>query len=237
MPVYDPIGRAVHNYYFKQENQPVVIYTDDFDPDEVSPSYFFRTFDEMPPLEQLALKKAGGRILDIGACAGCHSIYLRQQQYEVTSLEQSALCCEVMKDRGLPNVVQADLFQFQGQRFDTLLLLMNGTGIAGKFDNFQAFLKQLKNLLTPEGCILIDSSDLIYLYMEEDGSACIDINASTYYGEMTYQVEYDGKKGEPFPWLYLDQENLRREVERAGLKIESIDEGDHYDYLATIKQA
>ena len=73
--------------------------------------------------------------------------------------------------------------------------------------------------------------------MDEDGSAYIDLNASSYFGELTYQVEYDRLKGDPFPWLYLDPETLKREVEKAGLKIESIDEGDHYDYLATIKHA
>lgn len=237
MSTYDPIGLAVHNFHFKKEEKPVVIYADDFDPDEVNPSYFFRAFDEMPPLEQLAMQKAQGRILDVGACAGCHSLYLQKHKFDVTALEQSALCCEVMKDRGIEKIVQSDFFKFKGTLFDTLLLLMNGTGIAGKLENFQVFLQHLKTLLAPNGQILIDSSDLIYLYMDEDGSAYVDINASNYYGELTYQVEFEGMKGNPFPWLYLDPETLKIEVEKAGLKIESIDDGNHYDYLATIKHA
>ncbi|PTN09411.1 bifunctional 2-polyprenyl-6-hydroxyphenol methylase/3-demethylubiquinol 3-O-methyltransferase UbiG [Mangrovibacterium marinum] len=235
MPIYDPIGLAVHNFHFKKEDKPVVIYADDFDPDKVLPSYFFRSFEQMPALEQLALKKARGRVLDIGACAGCHSLYLQDQGYDVTALEQSALCCEVMKDRGLRQVIHSDLFGYHESNFDSLLLLMNGTGIAGNLANFQTFLKQLKSLLAPEGQILIDSSDLIYLYLDDDGSACVDINATAYYGEMNYQVEYNQQKGEAFPWLYLDPESLAKELEKAELRIESIDEGDHYDYLATIK--
>lgn len=233
----DPIGQAVHDYHYKRINKNITIYSDDFEPDSVKPAYFFRGFKQMPPLEQLALKKAVGRVLDIGACAGCHSLYLQDQGVDVTALEQSALCCDVMKARGIDKVIQSDIFQFEGQKFDTLLLLMNGTGIAGTLQNFPAFIKQLKSLLNPGGQILIDSSDLIYLYLNDDGSADLDLNAQRYYGELVYQAEYSRVKGEKFPWLYLDRELLNDMLENEQLKIESIEEGEHYDYLATIKYA
>lgn len=233
----DPIGQAVHDYHFRRINRPITIHSEEFDEDSVSPSYFFRTFDEMPKLERLALEKATGEVLDIGACAGCHSLYLQQKGIEVTALERSALCCKVLKDRGVRKVVHADLFQFQSQKFDTLLLLMNGTGIAGTLNNLVNFLNHLKKLLKPDGRILIDSSDLIYLYMDDDGSAMVDINAANYYGELVYQTEYNGKKGKPFPWLYIDSENLAEHLNQVGLKIDHIEFGDHFDYLATLKLA
>lgn len=234
---YDAIGQAVHNYHFKRIDKPITIHSDGFDEDFVDPSYFFRSFKHMPKLEQIALQKASGKVLDAGACAGCHSLYLQQKGIDVTALEQSALCCEVLKDRGVHQVVHADLMNFSSQKFDTLLLLMNGTGIAGRLGNLKTFLTQLKDLLNPNGQILIDSSDLIYLYMDEEGAAEIDINAENYYGELVYQAEYEGKKGRPFPWLYIDSENLAEYVKEAGLKIENIEFGDHFDYLATIKLA
>ncbi len=215
----------------------MTIYADGFDPDLVNPSYFFRSFKQMPKLERLALEKAQGKILDVGACAGCHSVYLQEKGFEVTALEQSALCCQVLKDRKLKTVVHQDLFQFASQKFDTILLLMNGTGIAGTLQNFNPFLLHLKKLLNPGGQILIDSSDLIYLYMEEDGSALVNLNASDYYGELTYQTEYNGSRGNKFPWLYLDRDNLAKEAKNAGLKIETFDHGNHFDYLATLKHA
>lgn len=237
MQAPDPIGQAVNDYFHKRPAKNIRIYSDDFEPDTVKPAYFFRGFNQMPKLEQLALKKAYGKVLDIGACAGCHSLYLQQKGIDVTALEQSALCCEVMKQRGIEKVIQADLFQFEEQQFDTLLLLMNGTGIAGTLQNFPAFLKKLKSLLKPGGQILIDSSDLIYLYLNEDGSADLDLNAQHYYGELVYQTEYNRVKGEKFPWLYLDSELLSDLVEAEQLTIEKIDKGEHFDYLATIKFA
>lgn len=233
----DPIGQAVHDYFYKQLNKSITIYSDDFEPDTVKPAYFFRGFNEMPPLEQAALKTVSGTVLDIGACAGCHALYLQQQGFDVTALEQSALCCEVMKQRGIKQVVQTDFFQFTGSKFDTLLLLMNGSGLAGTLQNFPAFLRQLKSVLKPGGQILMDSSDLIYLLMNEDGSVDLDLNAVRYYGELIYQLEYLKIKGAKFPWLYIDRDLLAGLLEAEKLKIDKIDEGGHFDYLATIKLA
>jgi len=235
MPVNDPIAQAIFDYHFKRENTPVVIYANDFDPDEVLPSYFFRTFNEMPPLEQQALQLARGKVLDVGACAGCHSIYLQEKGLDVYSLERSLLSCRVMHDRQLRQVIHADLFQYSGQQFDTILLLMNGTGIAGTLSQMDNFLQKLKSLLAPGGQILIDSSDLIYLYLDEDGSAMIDLNTDHYYGEMTYQTAYKNNKSPSFSWLYLDPDTLAEKAHQNQLKSDQIIHGGHYDYLAIIK--
>ncbi|MFV0553099.1 MAG: class I SAM-dependent methyltransferase [Mangrovibacterium sp.] len=230
---FDPIGEAVYNYHFNQDSTPVFVHSEDFDDDEMHSAYFFRTFQEMPPLEQLALKQAAGRVLDVGACAGCHSIYLKEKGCEVVALERSKRCVEVLKDRGLQYVVQADFFQYEAEAFDTILLLMNGTGIAGTIANLSNFFRKLKELLKPEGKIYIDSSDLIFLYENEDGSADINI-AGSYYGELIYQTSYKGKYSKSFPWLYLDFDLLKSYAELAGLQVESVKRGEHYDYLATI---
>lgn len=233
----DPIGQAVHDYQFKRINKNITIYSDGFDADTVKPAYFFRSYAQMPRLEQLALNKARGTVLDIGACAGCHSLHLQEKGFDVTALERSALCCQVMQARGIEKVVQSDLFDAPPQQFDTLLLLMNGTGLAGTLENFPRFVGQLKKLLKPDGQILIDSSDLIYLFLNDDGSADLDLNASRYYGELTFQTAYNGAKSAQFPWLYLDRDLLAQLIEKENLILETTDIGEHFDYLATIKFA
>ena len=175
-----------------------------------------------------------GTILDVGACAGPHSRYLQQKGFEVTALETSALCCEVLKDRNITKIVQQDIFKFNGQTFDTILLLMNGTGIAGSLSGLEVLLHHLKTLLNPGGQILIDSSDLIYLFEEEDGSALIDISAGKYYGELTFQTEYKNWVSHSFSWLYVDLNNLENAIEKNQLKLKKVFRGQHYDYLAQI---
>ncbi|HKJ43404.1 MAG TPA: class I SAM-dependent methyltransferase [Sunxiuqinia sp.] len=230
----DPISQGVFNYHFHRDNTPIFIHSEGFDTDEVLPSYFFRTYQQMPVLEQKAIGMAQGKILDVGACAGCHSIYLQEKGFDVAALERSSLCCKVMKDRGIRNTLNLDLFQFEDEKFDSILLLMNGTGIAGTLTGLDRLFKKLSELLTPAGQILIDSSDLIFLYTEEDGSAVIDLNTENYYGELVFQTEYKQQKGKSFPWLYVDIELLTEYATKHNLKVKHIFKGDHFDYLACI---
>ncbi|KOH42605.1 class I SAM-dependent methyltransferase [Sunxiuqinia dokdonensis] len=230
----DPIAQGVFNYHYHRDNSPILIHSTDFDTDEVLPSYFFRGYKQMPALEQKALDLAHGRTLDVGACAGSHALYLQQKGLEVTALERSALCCQVMKDRGVADVHQADFFQFENEKYDTILLLMNGTGIAGSLSRLDLLLQKLANLLEPKGQILIDSSDLIFLFTDEDGSAVIDLAAEKYYGELTFHTEYKNKKGNKFPWLYVDPDLLKEHAEKNKLQLKKIFKGDHFDYLAQI---
>ena len=235
IPLFDdPIGRAVYDFHFKTINEPIIVHSDDFDDDSIETSYLFRTYQQMPVLEKKAMSLCSGSILDVGACAGAHSVYLQERGFEVTSLETSELCCEVMKGRNLQNVVCQDIFRFKGQKFDTIILLMNGTGIAGSISGIEVLLHHLKTLLKPDGQILIDSSDLIYLFEQEDGSALIDISADKYYGELTFQTEYKNWISQPFPWLYLDLNNMENTIEKNKLKLNKVFKGQHYDYLAQI---
>ena len=110
---------------------------------------------------------------------------------------------------------------------------MNGTGIIGNLDNIHIFFARIKQLLKPGGCLLIDSSDLRYLFEEEDGSIMIDL-ADDYYGQVDYQMQYKDSVGESFDWLYLDFNTLSYYAEECGLKSEVVVEGEFYDYLAKI---
>ena len=163
----DPIGRAVYDYHFNSNIQPIIVHSDDFDDDAIDTGYLFRSHKQMPVLEKKAMALCKGTILDIGACAGVHSVYLQEKGFEVTALEISSLCCEVLKDRNIRNIIQRDIFKFGNQTFDTILLLMNGTGIAGTLAGLDVLLYHLKSLLNAGGQILIDSSDLIYLFEQD----------------------------------------------------------------------
>ena len=195
-----------------------------FEEDEMPVAHLFRSFGQMPRLEQKALEMAHGRVLDIGAGAGCHALALQERDIEVKAIDISPLSCEVMSERGIKDVECVNLFdpQLQG-RYDTLLLLMNGTGIAGKLERLPSLLNRLKELLADGGQILVDSSDLRYIYLN-----------APYYGEVDYQMLYKNVKGEPFDWLYTDPALLASISKQCGLQCEIVAEGEHYDYLARL---
>lgn len=232
--IHDPMGAAIRDYHLRGKAARLRVMSSMFDEDEMPVDHLFRTFDDMPHLEQKALNMAYGKVLDIGAGAGCHALALQERGMDVKAIDISPLSCEVMKERGIKDVECVNLFckQLQG-KYDTLLLLMNGTGIAGKLSQLPALLNRLKELLSEEGQILIDSSDLKYIYENEDGSMDIDLNAQ-YYGEVDYQMQYRDIKGEPFDWLYTDPMLLASVSKQCGLQCQIIEQGEHYDYLAKL---
>lgn len=232
--IHDPMGAAIRDYHLRGKAARLRVMSSMFDEDEMPVDHLFRTFDNMPHLEQKALNMAYGKVLDIGAGAGCHALALQERGMDVKAIDISPLSCEVMKDRGIKDVECVNFFckQLQG-KYDTLLLLMNGTGIAGKLSQLPALLNRLKELLSEEGQILIDSSDLKYIYENEDGSMDIDLNAQ-YYGEVDYQMQYRDIKGEPFDWLYTDPMLLASVSKQCGLQCQIIEQGEHYDYLAKL---
>ena len=228
----DPMGAAILDFQKQGKAARLRVLSSMFEEDEMPVTHLFRSVPKMPLLEQKALQLAKGRVLDIGAGSGCHTLALQEKGFTVKAIDISPLSCEAMKLRGVKDTECINLFDDHlGTGFDTILLLMNGTGIAGKIEHLPALFQRLKALLNPSGQILIDSSDLKYIYENEDGSFDINLNGA-YYGEVDYQMIYKDVKGDSFDWLYVDFPLLKSIAETCGLHGELVEEGAHYDYLA-----
>ena len=234
-PNKDPMGAAIADYFAKGRAAKLRVFSSQFDEDEIPAEQLFRTFDEMPPLEQKALELAQGQILDCGAGSGCHALALQDMGKDVEAIDISPLSVEVMQKRGVRQAYQINLFDENYlKKFDTILMLMNGSGIIGKLENMGTFFAKMKQLLNPGGCIYMDSSDLRYLFEDEDGSFLVDL-AAGYYGEIDFKMQYKQVKGETFDWLYVDFQTLAYYASENGFKAELVEEGEHYDYLACLK--
>lgn len=230
----DLFGKAILDYQTRNNPQNLMTETSISEEDEMEVAYLFRDFKHMPKIEQKALQMAKGNILDVGCGAGSHSLYLKNvRNKRVQPIDISPAAVEACRLRGLDNAQVADILTYNGGTYDTILLLMNGTGIFGKLENVSEYLGKLKSLLDDGGQILIDSSDLIYMFDEdEDGGKWIP--AEGYYGEISFTVSYKGETEEPFDWLYLDYNTLQNAAHANGLNCELVMEGEHYDYLVRL---
>ena len=234
-PDKDPMGAAIADYHRNGKASKLRVFSSQFEEDEIPVAQLFRTFDEMPPLEKKALQLASGKILDCGAGSGCHALALQDMGKEVQAIDISPFSVEVMQQRGVRQACQINLFDAHYlEKFDTILMLMNGSGIIGKLENMGVFFNKMKQLLNPGGCIYMDSSDLRYLFEDEDGSFLIDL-AGDYYGEIDYRMQYRQVKGETFDWLYVDFQTLSLYASENGFTAELVQEGEHYDYLACLR--
>lgn len=226
----DIYGTFLKDFYAGTLKTEVLLHNNYGDAEELPVDAFFRTLDEMPDIELYALSLCKGKILDIGAGTGTHSLVLQQKGFDVTAIEISEGACHLMALRGIKKIINQDILKYTAQKFDTLLLMMNGIGFCGYVDYLKTFLLNAKNLLNTGGQIIFDSSDVSYLYENEAPET------STYYGEIDYQYEYNGQKGEWFSWLYIHQSFMLKIALETGwqLQIIYVDEDDQYLGVLTL---
>lgn len=177
----DIFGKALLDYYSDNYFEDLITSTNISDDDVLPLPYLFRAYAEMPKLEQKALQLVKGKTLDVGCGSGSHSLYLQQNGFDVKAIDISKGAVEVASQRGVLNVELKPLLE-ETENFDTILLLMNGTGIFEELIQVSKYLKHLKSLLNPNGQILMDSSDIKYMYEDEDGGTWLDLSGG-YYGE------------------------------------------------------
>lgn len=205
---------------------------------------YFRDAGDMPELEWIALQHCRGKILDIGAGAGSHSLLLQRMGLEVTALDISPLNAAIIKERGVKKVLRRDFFTLQpgpgasnasrpsarkDGRYDTLLLLMNGIGLVATLEGLRLFLQKAHALLRPGGALVFDSSDVAYLFHGRPPKK------GPYYGEVNYQYEYRRQRTDWFNWLFIDKRTLRRIAKKEGWKMQVLWEGKFDQYLVELR--
>jgi len=241
----DLFGKAILDFQTNNDPQDLITETSISEADEMSIAYLFRSYDEMPKIEQKALQLSKGKILDVGCGAGSHSLYLQNEKsLDVTAIDISTNAVEACKLRGIRKATVQNVMDLDGDKYDTILLLMNGAGMCGRLKNLTAFLLKLKSLLNENGQILLDSSDIIYMFDEdEDDRTRGEAELSEaklipfdheYYGEVVFNIEYKGEKELPFDWMYIDYNTLQNAAVANGLQCELILEGEHFDFLARL---
>ena len=229
----DILGEALIDFWNKKYSEDIITTSNITEEDEMPLPYLFRRWKDMPELEKLALDSCKGKVLDIGCGSGSHALELQNKGIEVKGIDISKGACRVAKARGVKNVENIAIEDFKGEKFDTLLLLMNGIGLARRLNDLPNFLSKLKKLLNESGQVLLDSSDISYMFEDEDGGMWIDMGRE-YLGEMTFQMHYKNNSSEEFDWLYIDFPKLQDAAKSVGMKCELIKEGEHFDYLAIL---
>ena len=220
----DPLGQAYLDYWRQENDEIIRVHCTLGDPVDVPASWFFRG-PEFPEIEAVALDLCKGKVMDLGAGVGSHALELQVRKHEVVALDILPEAVDVMKGRGVKHPICGDLHSPDLPTVDTILMLMNGIGAVSDINGLDRFLAGLGERLRPEGTLIFDSTDLGWEFGDE---------AARCKGEVEFTVEYRGRKGSSFPWLFLDQETLVERALHAGLTGEVLYQGECGHYLACI---
>ena len=226
----DLFGRALYDYWFDNKPEDMLTWTNLTDKETLPTQYLFRKFDEMPFPEQSALQLSEGKILDVGAGSGSHSLWLQENGFDVTALDFSDFGQKVLKARGIKNIIYSDFFELKNKQYDTILFLMNGVGIMGKAIYADRFFKQIDALLSTDGQAFIHSSDLKYLYKTAGG---YNMPKEGYYGDLQFYVSYKNQV-ENFEWTYIDEQTLSTFAVQNGFNAYKVAESEYGDFLLRI---
>lgn len=232
----DPLGLAFYDYYFNFENDAKIKTISELGGNDYIPvSMFFRTYREMSRLEKVALKHCRTSVLDIGAGAGCHALWLQQNHYPVTAIDVSPGAVDIMKKQGLQDVREISFYDLETEQpYDTIFMMMNGIGFTGDLEGLEQFFKHVKTMMHKESVILLDSTDISYLFSKRNKTVEIDLSSS-YYGVFDFMMEYKKVKSDKFYWLYIDFASLEAIAEDYGFSAVKLHEDSNYQYLAELK--
>jgi 2-polyprenyl-3-methyl-5-hydroxy-6-metoxy-1,4-benzoquinol methylase len=198
-------------------------------------SIFFRSEREFLHGESEAVNESKGRILDIGAGCGVHSLVFQSRGLMVTAIDINKNAVDIMIERGVKNARCADVMQFQGGSYDTLLMLGHGIGMTENIQGLNLFLDHAAGLIAENGQLLINSVDVrktddpINLKYHEANK-----NMGHYIGEITLQFEYKGEQGPFFGWLHIDPQTLQKEAANKNWDMEILYQDESGEYLARL---
>ena len=184
-------------------------------------------------------RNINGRVLDIGAGAGRHSLFLQGEGHEVHAIDISPSAAALMKMRGVKNVYLMDLnsLDFPENYFDSVLIMFADLGLGGTIKDTKKLLKNLYKITTPKGKIITTMRNPF------------DTRESQYFGhyknhkptaktteKVMARTEYNGEMGNWFSILMASPEGLGDLIKDTKWIISDIVKGDDGFYGALLEK-
>jgi SAM-dependent methyltransferase len=237
---WGPHARALLSFESGDEQATITVVDDLGDSDALPVSWFFRDPDDFPEMERVALDLCRDRILDLGAGAGCHALALQERGHRVCAVEILPELVELLRRRGVVDARAGSVFDPPAGRWDTVLMLMNGWGLPETLSGLERFLAGLDQIVAPGGRLIADSTDMRSIatdWRREDGIRLALRDDGRYVGEIQFQLEFEGERGDPFSQLYVDPDTLSALARRAGWEIAIEAHGPNGAYLSSLRRS
>ena len=229
-----PLGLALVDYVGGEKEATLTLGREDGEEGPLPVAVFFREADAAP-LEKVALENCRGRVLDMGAGTGIHSLYLQNKGFSVCAMDISPETCQVMRNRGIKEVFCGGTYEYRAEPIDTLLLMGRTIGNVETLTGLDDFLADVRRLVKSGGQIILNSADVRitdnpqHLAYHEFAR-----RVGRYIGEMRIYLEYKGVKGPMFGLLHVDPATLEEYARKNGWGFEVLYQAEDAGYLAKL---
>ncbi|ELZ36334.1 hypothetical protein C471_16062 [Halorubrum saccharovorum DSM 1137] len=237
----DAFGRAIRDHLRGERNEPLLHRDGGETREHPIEAFYFADFDpsEDPDHEWLA-SWLRGPLVDLGAGTGRHALFF-QDAFETVALEPSPALVETMRDRGVDDAREGDMFalreQFPRGRFGSALA--NGTqmGLAGSMRGLTEFLGDLAHVTTPDATAVVDCYDPTRPATADLVGYRDDPTPGLAHRVMFF--EYEGETDPVLQLRLFSPARLREAAVGTGWEIAEVargDEGNGYHYRAALRK-
>jgi SAM-dependent methyltransferase len=232
-----PLGAALLAFHNGRHDAVLGIESDVFDSEDVAVRLYYRPDeDPLPDLDRRALDRCTGRVLDAGAGAGRHALDLQCRGLEVTALDVSTDAVRVMQDRGISDVRQGDIYTSDLGTYDTILLLMNGIGLAGGPEGLKKLFDRFRRLLRSSGRVIFDAAGLDAAVLKDEFEELAEMAIGRpQLGEVFFRLTFDDLQGSWYPWLFPTSTQLAKAARDAGFEFTIIGRGARGAFLGEMR--
>ncbi len=224
----DIFGRIYLDAY-KGKTTNYRLTSDGFELDKRSISVYIQGFKEWAKIEKRILSNLKGKILDLGAGTGRHSIYLQRKGCDIYALDLSPLAIKIMKNRGIKNTCELDWMEIDKKfkkEFDYVLMMFNNFGMVGNEKGIKKILKKVEKITKKNGKFIISTVDPEKLGGGE-------------FSKFPLIIEYKNMVSEISEMILMSPKYLEILLEKTNWEIQEYDycERDfHAAYLAVLKK-
>jgi SAM-dependent methyltransferase len=213
LEIGDAFGEALLNCLSGDMHAATIVERDDGFIDSEDIVRYFAPHDEWPDLDRWCCQPVSGRVLDIGAGAGRHSLFLQERGCAVTALDVSPLAAEVCRRRGVRDVFVGtieDLAAVKPEPFDVFCLLGNNLGLLRD----QEYAVRLLSLLASMGtsnALLVGTNLDPYRSGDHEHLAYHDRNRSAgrMPGQVRIRIRHRSKSTPWMEYLFLSPDELQ----------------------------
>jgi len=233
----DAFGNALFDAYRRRDVCAVIERDDGYLDSDRSLETYFADYAKWACVEQRAVQCAKGRVLDIGAGAGRHSLYLQNQGLRVTAIDVSPTAVKLCRLRGIKDAQVKAIAQLNPKdgKFDTILMLGNNFGLFGSFNGAKRLLKKLAGCTSAAAQLLAEILDP-YKTTDPNHLAYHKRNhrRGRMSGQLRIRVRYKQYATPWFDYLFVSEAEIRRILEGTGWEIGDLFRGDGPTYFVRL---